>query len=665
MYSPRKRLLGISIGLFLLFALLVAQFYKIQIVEGDKWTKEAARQHYFLVKEPYKRGVFYSNTGIKQGHPEKPQPFVIDVQKFHLYVDPLSIPYDARPMVIAFLEGQLDLTIEERLQLAKQFEKHSRSRKLAMWLDADSKEKIQQWWLPFAKEQGIPRNALYFVSDYQRSYPFGKLLGQVLHTVQSTKDEKTHAALPTGGLELYFQSILEGRQGVRRLMRSPRHALEMGKVLETPQNGADVYLTINHYLQAIAEEEIEKGVKKAKGKSGWVVMMEPKTGYILALAQYPFFYPPDYRLFYNDPELVEHTRLKALTDANEPGSIFKAISVAVALTANAEMRKQGRPELFHPEEKIATANGIFPGRSKPIKDTRYHKYLNMYMALQKSSNIYMGRIIDRVIQTLGIDWYRKQLHETFGMGKKTGVEYASETSGLLPTPGKKHPNGKLEWSIPTPYSLAMGHNVQANSLQMVRAYALFANGGYFVKPTLVKKVVRTLETGEEEVLLDNTTPDRIQSFPKVLADEVVAETVKAMKFATKQKGGEARGDIPGFTEAGKSSTAEKIVNGTYSDKQHVSTFVGFAPLSQPAFVLLVTIDEPEFGFIPGVGKAHFGGACCAPVFREIAKRSLEYLGITPDDPFGYHPGDPRYDPQKADWVKETRLLQEIYETWNK
>lgn len=663
--ADRKRLIGVALFVFLLFGLLVAQFYRIQILEGDKWSLEAARQHYFIVTEPYHRGVFYSNTSIKKGHPNNPQALVIDVQKFHFYVDPFSIPEEDRDEVADTLLRLVDMSIEERLQFREQFDKRSRSRKLAMWMDADTRDIVLQWWLPFAREKGIPRNALFFIGDYQRSYPFGKLLGQVLHTVQVNKDARTQAALPTGGLELYFQSYLEGRQGKRRLMRSPRNALEMGEVIASPQNGADIYLTINHYLQAIAEEEIEKGVKKAKGKSGWVVMMDPYTGEILAMAQYPFFYPPEYRLYFNDPCQVENTRLKALTDANEPGSVFKPFSVAVGLMANAELKKRGEAPLFDPAEKFNTSSGVFSGRSKPIKDTRFHHFLNMNMALQKSSNIYVGRLIERVVNRMGNAWYRNVLSETFGFGKRTNVEYSSETSGVLPMPGKMHPNGKLEWSVPTPFSLAMGHNIQVNSLQMVRAYAILANGGYLVQPTLVRQIVRTDEQGVRHVLLDNTMQGRLESFPKVLDSSIVKEVVKGIKYATKQKGGECRADIHGYTEAGKTSTAEKIVNGTYSKTQHFATFVGFAPVNKPAFVLLVSIDEPEFGFVPGVGKSHFGGTCAAPVFREIGKRSLEYLGITPDDPNGYPTGDPRYDPEKADWVQETRKLQELYDSWNK
>lgn len=660
----RKRLVCLAMGLFVFFALLIVQFYRIQMLEGDRWTKEARKQHFFIVQEPFLRGTFISNTSIKKGHPEQPQSFVIDVEKFHLYVDPDSIPADNRDSISDHLLAILDLSIAEQIALRDQFQKKSRSRRLAVWLDRETRDVINAWWLPYSQQHKMARNALFFVTDYQRSYPFGKLLGQVLHTIQNNKDEVTKQAIPTGGLELFFNSYLRGKQGKRRLMRSPRNAFETGEVVTPPQHGANIHLTINHCLQAIAEEEIAKGVRKCKAKAGWAVMMDPNSGEILVLAQYPFFHPPDYQYHFNDPQLIEHTRVKAVTDANEPGSVMKPFTLATALKANEVLRQRNEKALFSPTEKMATSNGRFPGRSKNLTDTHLHHYLNMNMALQKSSNIYMARLVESIIARLGKEWYRSELQDTFGFGKKTGIELPSESSGVLPTPGKKHPNGTFEWSVPTPFSMAIGHNIQINSIQLARAYAIFANGGYLVQPTLVRKIIKTQSDGTPEVLIDHTQQEWRNAAPRVLSSEIVQSVVTAMKYVTKPGGTASRGDIWGYTEAGKTSTAKKIINGTYSETQYVATFVGFAPVKNPAFVLLVCMDEPEYGYIPGIGKNHNGGTCAAPVFREIAARALEYLGVTPDDPCGYPSGDPRYDAGKADWIPEIRRLQEMYETWN-
>lgn len=654
MDSRRKRLLWLSLGVFILFSLLVIQFYKIQIIEGEKWSKLANGQHFFLVKEPFSRGTFYANSKVKEKHLQFEQKLAFDIEKFHLYVDPSSIPEKRKSELSRKLIEILKISEKEESNFASQFYKKSKSRRLMMWLDAESRSLVQQFWLPYAKKYKIPRNALYFVNDYQRSYPFGKLLGQVLHTVQVQKDEKTGQMVPTGGLELYFNNQLKGKQGLKRLMRSPRHAMETGDLIAKPENGADIYLTINPVLQAIVEDELEKSTKRFKAKNALALIMDPSNGEILALAQYPFFYPADYQTYFNDPERIQHTKVKAITDANEPGSVMKAVTVAIALMANDELTQRNEKPLFDPEEKMATGNGKFPGRSKPITDTHYHGFLNMDMAVQHSSNIYVSRLVEKIIQRLGPHWYRQKLQDVFGFGIKTGVELPSESPGFLPTPGKMYPSKVLEWSVPTPFSMAFGHNLLATPLQMVRTYALFANGGYLVKPKLVRKIVKDQVTIKEMPVIKEQR----------VSEKIVKRVIHAMKFTTKPHGTSRKGDIWGYTEVGKSSTAKKIVNGLYSERAYFSGFVGFTPVAEPAFVLGVFFDEPEYGYIPGLGKNHNGGTCGAIAFREISRRCLEYLGISPDDPHGYPVGDPRHNADLADWIPETRKLQEKYEKWN-
>lgn len=663
-YHDRKRLVFLALFLCALFSFLIAQFFRIQIIEGEHWSKEADKQHYFIIKEPFLRGKFISNTSIKKGHPEIPQHFVTDVLKFHLHIDPESIPESAKEAVGKKLIKLLDLTLEESFLLKSHLTKKSRNRRVALWLESNVRDSILDWWTPFAKKRNIPRNALFFVGDFQRSYPFGKLFGQGLHTVQNIKDETTLQAIPTGGLELYFDSYLKGKGGKRRLMRSPRNSLETGEVIIAPQNGADIYLTINHCLQAIAEDELAKGVKKSQAKSGWAVMMDPMTGEILALAQYPFFHPSDYQAYFNDPLLIQQTKVCAITDANEPGSVMKPITMAIALKANDTLKAMGKKPIFDPKEMMPTSDSRFPGRAKPLTDTTFHSFLNMNLAIQKSSNIYAARLVEKIIASLGNEWYRQVLYDDFGFGQKTGIELPSESRGVLPMIGKKHPNGALEWSVPTPFSLAIGHNIQTTTLQVLRAFSVFANGGRLVKPTLIRKIVKTRPDGSKEILVDNTETKRFDRFPQVVSPEAVKQVLEAIKFTTKPGGTARRADVWGYTEAGKTGTANKIVNGTYSVQHVCSTFIGIVPLSKPSYVIAVVMDEPEYGYLPGLGKKHHGGTCAAPVFREIAKRSLEYLGIAPDDPYGYPVGDPRYDAARADWIFETKQLQEIYEKWN-
>ncbi len=208
------RVTTVAIGLFSLFSLLILQFYRVQITQNDKWLGLARSQHELIVKEPAHRGRFFSNTKIKVGHPDTPQPFVIDVPKFHIFADPAVIPAQFRDEITTFLGNHLDTRPKA---LTNHLEKKSRSRKLAMWLSQKTKIEIETWWKPFARKNKIPSNALYFAQDHHRSYPFGSLLGPILHTIRDD------GAIPTGGLEHYFNDQLQGKSGKRLLLRSPSH----------------------------------------------------------------------------------------------------------------------------------------------------------------------------------------------------------------------------------------------------------------------------------------------------------------------------------------------------------------------------------------------------------------------------------------------------------
>lgn len=643
--------------------MIIVQFFYLQITYGDKWDKIASCQHQIEITQYFMRGGFYSNTEIKKDHPNEKIPFVVEVPKFHLYIDPCSIDAKHRSRIAKKLFEFFEFSTKEKEKIFYEFFKKSRSRKIISWVDKEKKDEILNWWTSFSKEKKIVKNAVFFVNDYKRCYPFGPLLGQVLHTVQDQKDPLTFQAVPTGGLELYFDDYLKGRLGKRIITRSIRHPLDTGILVEAPENGCDIYLTINHYLQAISEEELQKGVSKASAKDGWAIMMDPNSGEILAFAQSPSFDVRNYSHYYNNDDLKDLTKLKAIVDPFEPGSVMKPITLAICLKANEELKRQNSPPLFSTDEKIETFNGYFPGSSKPIKDGRPHRYLNTNLAIQKSSNVYFARLVDRLINRFSEKWYREALVELFGFSKKTGVELPGEAEGFVPRMGKLYQNNTLEWSKPTPYSLARGYNILVSSLQMIRAYAIIANDGMEVKPTLLKKIVKNID-GEDQIIVDNTLNCKFNDRKRILSKESCRIIKTAMKYTTKLGGTSVLADIDGYTEGGKSGTAEKNIGGEYKKDIHVSSFIGFVPAMNPRFVLMVVVDEPEPKYIPGVGKQQHGGVCAAPIFKEIAARALKYLGVAPDDPFGYPYPDPRRNAEKADWLKEVKYLSELYNIWS-
>jgi cell division protein FtsI (penicillin-binding protein 3) len=665
---PNKRKLKILsfafLGALLCFLLLEVQFFRLQVFEHEKWKKRGENQYFFYVKEPFRRGAFYANTSLRRGEEGKAVPFTIDVPLYHLYADSKTIPPEVRKEVCERVLKILSPKLKEATKLIAELKRKSRSRRLVSHLSEHEKVLFCSWWYPFAKEHGIPSNALFFVSDFKRFHPMGHLLGQTLHTIQERRDEVTGKAYPTGGLELSLNKLLEGSMGLRRLMRSPRNSLETGDVLKEPVDGLDIELTINHVIQAIVEEELERGVQQARAKGGMAVMVEPRTGQILALAQYPFFNPDHYQEYFNDKKLVENTKMKAQVDAYEPGSPMKAFTISLALKANKILKEQGKKPFFAPLEKIATSSGNFPGRKKAMTDVHFHRFLNMYMGIQKSSNIYVATIGGRMAGAMGDAWYRNELEKTFGLGTKTGIELCGESSGVLPTPGKLHANGTMEWSKGTPNVLAIGYNVQVTALQMARAYSVIASGGVLPELTLVRRVFKRTKDGKREVIFDNSQGARVKNFPRVMDEDIVNEIKKAMKYVTKPGGSASKADIHGYTECGKTGTSMKLVGGKYSEKAHIVSFVGFAPADVPAFVLYICLDEPYVGYIPGRGTNHRGGTSAAPIFPRIGRRVLEFLGIPMDDPHGFPPQDPRRDPKKADWMKETEALESLYKAWN-
>ncbi|WP_201456813.1 penicillin-binding protein 2 [Chlamydia sp. 17-3921] len=642
--NHRKRLTFISLGLLAIYSLLILRYYKIQICEGDHWLAEAIGQHEFRVQDPFLRGTFFGNTQLRKGGTEVLQPFAIDITKFHLCLDAVVIPESHRDIIAQKIWSFVGEGSYENLR--SHFDKKSRYRKLCLWLNRPLHDRILIWWKSYATKYKLPSNALFFITDYQRSYPFGKLLGQVLHTLREVKDEKTGRAFPTGGLEAYFNHLLEGEPGERKLLRSPLNHLDLDRVVKIPRDGSDIYLTIDPAIQTIAEQELERGVVEANACGGRLILMNSQTGEILALAQYPFFDPADYKKFFNNKEYIEHTKVSSVSDAFEPGSIMKPITVAIALQANEEAEQKALPKLFDPQDPIDVTRTLFPGRqNSPLRDLTSNRRMNMYMGIQKSSNVYVAQLADRIMHSFDSFWYQEKLH-ALGFGRKTGIELPAETSGLVPSPQRFHINGVPEWSLATPYSLAMGYNILVSGLQIVRAYAAIANGGFLVRPTLVKKII---SPSGEELILPKSSKER------VLSSSVTQEVIRAIRFTTLPGGTGFRAALEHHSSGGKTGTTEKMVLGKYDKRRHISSFIGITPVRQVGecapLVMLVSIDEPEYGFRSDGTKNYMGGRCAAPVFSRVGDRVFKYLGVSADK-------------EKNDYRKEVADLKVLYEEWN-
>ncbi|MFZ4100072.1 MAG: peptidoglycan D,D-transpeptidase FtsI family protein, partial [Chlamydiia bacterium] len=656
--SASHRVWWVVAGLLGGFGVIALQFLRLQVAQHDFWTERARRQHEFTVREEGRRGRFFANVELCPTHPATPVPLVHDVPKFHLAVDPQSIPEQHR----SEMAKRLAQWAGSKAKILEELGRPSHYRRLAMWLDQEIRDKIDGWWHGYAAEHHLPRNALFFVEDYQRSHPYGRLAGQVLHTIRDFKDAETQQGLPTGGLELTLNSWLRGTPGTRLFQRSPLHVLDEGTIVDPAIPGADITLTINHMIQSFAEEALETGVLQAQAKAGWAIVMEPLSGEILALAQYPFFEPARYRDYFADPTLTDRARVRSILDLNEPGSTMKALTVAIALQANKVCAERGKPPIFLPEEKIAIQARSFPGRNKVLHDTKPLYYANLDIAVQKSSNVYMATLVQRIIEQLGAEWYRAQL-DKLGFGRRTGVELLGEITGRLPRL-EHHHHGRPEWSGSTPYSIAIGHGLGATSLQMARAFCTLANGGHLVRPTLIKRITREQPDGSQKILYDGYMERKNHPPERVLDRDICRRVVHAMRFMADPGGGARKKGPPGYSSAAKSGTSEKVIDGRYSKTIHFSSFVGIVPAKRPALVVLVGIDEPAGITIPGRGRNIFGSACAAPVFCEIATRALAYLGVPYDEPIGSSPISDTLRAEHTAWVTEQKSLAALLEKWN-
>lgn len=643
--------LGLTLCLTCGFCAVAARFYKLQIIEHRLWKKRADMQQLLRIDLGAKRGTIFGS--LTQEGDQSFVPLVQDQSAFHLYVDSKAIPFAYKKELAVFLKDKLLRPFDE---IYEELLKNSRFRKLEWNLSIEQKTAIEKEFKKFIKKKKIPKNALFFLSGFKRVYPMGSLAGSLVHTLGVQEGARGPERVATGGLEKKLDHFLKGTSGQLACFRTPKGRLDGTKMVKRPDTGCDVYLTLNPLIQSVAEKQLKIACEKAKAKGGWAIVMDPASGDLLAFAQEPSLNLLDPSSFLNDPIKAPYLNLKALTDPFEPGSIMKPITMLVCLKANRLLKQQGKAPCFFPEEKIACLDGRFPGRKNPIKDVHAYSFLNMNMALQKSSNIYMARAIQKVQAALGDEFYSSELKQTFGFGKKTALSLGSESGGFVPTPHKKTRSGLLEWSTPTPFSLSMGYNLLATSMQMTKVFAMIANGGFEVEPRLIKKIVRKKEGRLDEVIFDQTMSKKM---PEQKLDPEDCQRIKyAMQFAVNKGGTAFRAKIPGFTACGKTATTEKLSGGSYSKDKHISTFVGFAPMDKPRFVCLIVIDEPGKFYIEGVGKNQYGGVCAAPSFSVIGQKTLEILGVSPDDPMSLE------DEKKSKTYSDLKTCQELFNQWN-
>lgn len=422
------------------------------------------------------------------------------------------------------------------------------------------------------------------VMEGRRFYPKGPLLSHVLGFAGMDGEGLE-------GIERRYESHLHGEKRVTVLQRDAlgRTVFPKGVAEQSPAPGHSLVLTIDEVIQYITEKELEDAVTRAHAKSGTMIVLDPQTGALLALAISPRF----------DPNAVaalgpDRWRNRALTDAYEPGSTMKAIVAAAAI-------EEG---VMKPNTMVFGENGRMPIANTVIHDHEKMGWVTFSQVIQKSSNIGAAK----TGMALGDQRLYRYL-QAFGFGQRTEIDLPGEAGGLVKNP--------REWGRRSVASISMGQEIGVTPIQMVSAIGAIANGGVLMKPYVVSEV----RDAQGRVLK--------QMLPQVKRRVISPETARTVTtilegVVTDGTGGKAA--IPGFRVAGKTGTAQKIDprTGAYSATQFVGSFVGFAPADHPRLAMIVVIDEPH-------GEA-WGGTVAAPVFRRVGEQVLNYLGVSSNEP---------------------------------
>jgi len=553
------RRLAIAKIIFLaLLAVIGGRAFQLQVLQGDKLMRLGQRQHLKEWIVLPKRGAFVDRSG---------EPLALSMESQSVYARPHRIQEPDR--VSSRLAEILNLRLAEVRQKIL-------SNKPFVWI------KRQVSSAEAEKIQALNLDGIGMYYEPNRHYPQGQLAGQVIGFVGRDSEGLE-------GLELKYNDYIRGETGSSVTERDAlgRRVLVEGVMgLQIPP-GSDIHLTLDTSIQHMAEKELEGAVLKYRAKAGVAIVVDPRTGEVLALANYPSFDPNQYMKL-----SPEQRRNRAVTDSFEPGSTFKTILAAAAL----EEGVVGKDDLFYCEM------GKYPYAGRIVHDTHPHGWLSFAKILQVSSNIGFTKVAEKVKK----ERYFKYI-EKFGFGHPTGIDVPGEVPGLVRKPES--------WSGIDLATHAFGQGISTTPLQMVMAYAAIANGGFLMRPYVTRRIV----SPRGEVLLENQ-PHVVR---RVIGEKNAKLLAAMLRDVTNEGGTGTMANIEGFEVAGKTGTAQKAdpVHGGYS-KKRVASFVGFVPANDPRLVALVMIDEPE--------SQVYGGVVAAPAFRNIAQGALRRMAVAPE-----------------------------------
>ncbi len=550
-------------GFFLIYLALIFRATVITLIpQSAQRLKEIADQQYQRDVElsPY-RGFILDRRG---------EPLAISILKSSAYINPRIFNPDRK----------------QTRELAKILKRSS------AWVRHWTKKKSYFAWLDrhlsnssVEKLQALNIEGLHFRKEPGRYYPGSQVAANLIGKVGIDYKGLT-------GLERFFEKTLRGESArLTANVDARAKPIYLSSDIASPQRpGNNIHLTIDRAIQEIAEEAISQGVKKARAKSGFAVVLDPHTGQILALANYPTFNPNAKKIL-----KMEHTKNFALQDAYEPGSTLKPLVIAAALEA-----KKTSPQEMHSCEN----GSLRIDRSSIIRDDHPKAFLSTTETLVYSSNICTFKIAQR----LGPQMLYDSLLN-FGLGGNSpGLGFPGEAKGSISNP--------KNWKLIRFANIAFGQGLMASPLEIVEAYAAFANGGILLKPYIISKItspegqiISTFQSEKTRAVMSSQTAKHMRQMLELVVTEGTGKNAATEDYSV----------------AGKTGTAEKVDAAlkAYSKTKRFASFAGFAPASDPHIVVFVGVDEPA-------NKPYYGSTWAAPVFSTIVSSTLKYLNVPPD-----------------------------------
>jgi cell division protein FtsI/penicillin-binding protein 2 len=551
--SASKRIAILKFALLAGFAVVILRLVQVQVLDAGRYQSIAKRQHEARVTIPAARGNIYDRN----------QTLLVSHTMF--------VSFGADPKLL----GSSVTTVADRF--SKVF---GRSRdvyrarlhepeKRFVWLERRVRPE-------YARRIDAPSfHGLVELKEPRRLYHFGQTGAQLIGFTDI--DNRG-----IDGIELQMEAHLRGQDGSMMMQRDGlgRISPSMDYAVVDPVNGRSVELTIDVQYQSVAEEELRKGVQRTKAESGLVVMLDPMTGEVLAMANYPSVDPGNLAAASSGT-----LKNRVITDMFEPGSVFKIVTASAALERG----------VAKPESKYFAENGTYIVRygREPRKITDFHPHgtLTFREAIEQSSNIVMAKVSDKIgAEALYLT------ARNYGFGVESGIELPGEVRGELKKP--------TTWSGATLNSMAYGYEVGVTPLQLAAAYGAIANGGTLMKPYVVKALI-----DENNEVIEETAP---QSVRRVISKET-ARTLTSFLEGVVERGTGTGAKVPGMRIAGKTGTSRKHTGGSYQRGSYTASFAGFFPADQPKVVCVVMLDNAKEG-------GYTGGLASAPIFKAIAQR---------------------------------------------